>query len=496
MKNSLLSIHPITTNGWVSEFTEQLIVFMRFHYNEDPNILLDYKMMFSPRDPLLIKSTFYFHYFSISPTLFYLLIALLVVLIISATKPLIETSVTNNKWIYFISLYVKIGWIAFAAVKMTSKIESNKTYQSQASLIGPSNTLRTLNHLSTFMLYVLMTTTPFEFFKLVKRYAYFQRFFLILSVVYGAVLSMQAYLFLIASSYFFLSLSVYTYFERYMKNNFIVFLLEFTSFQIDLSSSSTIDNVVYNISLLIRYILWLFLLTISIFYFRIVSTHLFPDFEPRFFKNFKEKAATISKAVDNFNNQVLLKPTATSKLKGRKVVVWLNFRPSASIDDRQIRYSHSMEKLFDETTKKNIAISFFNDHREVMSFIKSIYNIIPKLIMSTTKSVRIVVNVVFLGKVSRTEFELEIFLKLNELDQLIEKMGLDTEILVFEENNNNISQSKIYSILENSFSKINVSNRHQSLTKFCQMMNIEDISPAMDVEEEFNNLLDGIEEIV
>ena len=97
-----------------------------------------------------------------------------------------------------------------------------------------------------------------------------------------------------------------------------------------------------------------------------------------------------------------MKPTTMNKVRNKQVLIWLDY--GLQTNDTSInRYSLTIQRMLDDTAKKGVGISFFNEFREVMSFIKSIYNIIPKIMMSTTKNVRVVVKVTPVG--SRTSFE-------------------------------------------------------------------------------------------
>jgi len=492
-------------SGWVSKArTQQLVLESLFRSTIDDSvycILLDEIKL---SDPILRDQPQQLHFFVDSTLQFYCICILLAVLILSLAKPMVEYSVAPNKWIYFVSIYIKITWIAYAAIKLSAKITASKYVVNRQDSTKAGTALIYLDRTSVFLLHMLITVFPFEILKLLKRTTFLQSFFNILSTIYGALLSIKSFAFILTTTYLFLSLGAYIFFMEFIDMSLPTFVLHFITSDVEFEVSSLLDKAFWTMTIFIRYLLWVYTLSICLFYFHLVSTHVFTEFEPRFYKQMVEKISGINKSMDNFSNEILLMRSSNSaksqaharaqelqkQTKRRKIIIWLNYG-NFQLQDQYPNYSDGVINLFKDIKSRNIGLSTFNDFKEVQSFMKAIYNIMPKIIMSTTKSVRIVVNVFYNPqKRNRTEFELDIFVKMQELNAFIDKMGLDTEILLFEETEEKIFKSRIYHILDTSFARIKVTNKQRNLSMFCKMFNFEDIQTRVEPEEENNNILD------
>ena len=481
----------LVDNGWLTSNCQQLTIDLVVRKRADTALscIVSGHSLFNDR----LRTTYGLTVdcFVVSDTELVFAILMAIIVAISIAKPMIESSVASTKWIYFVSLYTKLFWFVWTVLKISGYMTAKRVMSSSELSRGRVDSALAQKYLASILLFVLSVTVPFECLKLFKRPSSYGAFSQLMSTLYGATLSVLSYLIIALIGYVFLCIAAYLCIGDYNRLNMLTFMFTFVTQTDDLSEAPSIIKAFYCLALVLRYLLWAYLLAVFIFYFKLVSTHTFSAFEPKFYKSILDKVSTIHKAIDNFSNDTLLKPIATSKSKRHQVIIWLNYGFQDSSGQR-LYYSDAILNIFGEVERVGIGLSFFNEFREVISFLKCIYNIIPKIIMSTNKSVRIVVRVCNIANLSRTEFELKVFTKMNELNQFISDMGLDIEILLYDEQVGNVYGSRVYSILENSFSKIKVTSNREALRRFCQMMSIDDF--AADADEVFNALLDDIDE--
>lgn len=486
-------VQELIDNGWLNSSSQQLLMNLIIRESSNSDLSCAVQGNFILNDKLRAPMSITTDCFVISKTQLGFSILLAIIVLVSIAKPMIESSVASTKWIYFISLYIKAFWFTWSILKISTYVTANTLASKGEVSHAKINVVLTQTYIASILLFALCTTLAFECLKLFKRPASYGQFSQLMSTFYGSTLSILSYLVMVIIGYVFLTVAIYLCISGYIQESLPVFFFTFMTETIELSKAPSVLKIFYCIAIILRYLIWLYLVAVFIFYFKLVSTHTFSTFEPKFYKSILDRLSTINKAMDNCSNDTLMKPVSTNKSKRHQVIIWLNFGFHDSSGQR-LFYSDAILEIFGEIEKVGIGLSFFNEFREVISFLKSIYNIIPKIIMSTTKSVRIVVRVCNFGNLPRTEFELKVFTKMAELDQFISDMRLDLEILVYDEQIGNVYSSRVYSILESSFAKIKVTNNKLALRRFCQMMPIDEF--AADTEEVFNALLDDIDEAV
>lgn len=431
------------------------------------------------------------HCSSASDTEFVFLVIIAIIVAASLVKPMLESSVAASKWIYCAGVLYKVVWFVWTVLRLGAHSASKNFLKGNISIQSVTD-LDNINSLSSCSLQVLLAVLPFELLKLGKRQGSFGQFAQLMSALYGTALSALSYLVLVSVLFACLAAGVYGWLHDYAESNLLVFIGRFIGSDLNLDQASDLEKIFYAAASVYRYLLWTYFLAAFVFYFKLVTTHIFSTFEPKYFKTMMDRLSTINKAMDNFSNDMLLKPVTTGEAKRREVIIWLNYGFHEESGQR-LTYSLPMLEIFKDVEKRSVGLSFFSEFRQVRAFLKSIFNIIPKAMMSTAKGVRVVVRVGPSGKVSRNDYELQIFAHLNELSQFISDMGLDIEVLVYDEHVANVFASRIYSIVESSFAKVKVTNSSSILKSFCAMMALEDFGPEPD-EIYSSNIFEETEE--
>ena len=413
-----------------------------------------------------------------SNTQFVFLVLLTIVVAASLAKPMLESSVAAYRWIYCAGICLKLLWFVWAVLRLGlhSYVRGLETGGLSVARVAE---LRRLSNLAAAILHALLATLPFELLKLDKRAGNYGQVAHLMSALYGAALSTLSYLALALVLFGCLAAGTFAWLHDFTSANFAAFAPSFLVLDLDLALASDLEKIFYGAAALYRYLLWTYFAAAFVFYFRLVTTHIFADFEPKYYRTISDKLSTINKAIDNFSNEVILRPVTTNEAKKRQVIIWLNYGFHEESGQR-LTYSPSLLDIFKDIEKRAVGLSFFSDFHQVRAFLKSIFSIIPKAMMSTAKSVRVVVRVAPPGRLSRGDFELQVFARLNELAQFITSMGLDIEVLVFDEHVQNVFASRIYSIVESSWARVKVTNSQASLRRFCAMMALEDFAPEPD----------------
>ena len=71
-------------------------------------------------------------------------------------------------------------------------------------------------------------------------------------------------------------------------------------FDLEVNRDSLVELIHFTVSLTIRFVIQSYLLAVAVVYFKIVSTHVFLQFEPKYFKLVKDKLLMMNKHMDKF----------------------------------------------------------------------------------------------------------------------------------------------------------------------------------------------------
>lgn len=482
------NIQRLIDNNWIGPDTQRLALTLVYRSRRRAGLYLFSAVPVELMDGVFDKgrASLKQHYWSDDAA--YLYLVLLLVVLLAMVKPTIEWGVSPNKLIYYLSFYSKLLWVVYCAVGAYKSftLERRILLTSHISVTNLDE-LNTLENVSGFLFLLLMLTVPFELLKLIKIFSAFEGFLSIFSCIYASGLSMVSFIVMIGVMYLSLFLACFVHMGISINQPPYVLLLtlmhnEFTD---DFEMQQFTQIVVLRT---VRYILWIYFIAVWIFYFRLVSTHIIEGFEPKYYTNISEKISQMSKGIEHFLVKYTVRQSNTLGSKGKKTLIWLTFK-EASGDQTRSNFSEEIAQMLDFVQASGVSTSFFSEFEDVILFIKAIYNIIPKLIMSSKKSFRIVV---FLGAsvISHSsELELELFMKLNKLNQYLEKSGLDTELLLFSEKDHDISRSKLCQLSETVFPRLRGSSDIKTLRHFCSMKNIEAVYNNVDEIEERNTIL-------